>query len=53
MSRWPFLYLRYLAVPAKPVPLLLIVIFGFGLAFASFGGRSSTPTIPTFSSTTS
>jgi hypothetical protein len=43
MSRWPFLYLRYLAVPARPVPLVLVVIFSFGLTFASFGGLFALP----------
>jgi hypothetical protein len=31
----PLLYIRYLAVPARPVPLLMIVAFAFGLTLAS------------------
>lgn len=43
MSRWPLPYLRYLAVPARPVPLVLVVVFSVGLTFASFGGLLGLP----------
>lgn len=31
----PLLYIRYLAIPARPVPLLMIVAFAIGLTLAS------------------
>ncbi len=43
MSTWPLLYLRYLAVPARPAPLVLVVAFAFGLTFAIFGGLFALP----------
>jgi hypothetical protein len=43
MSMRPLLYIRYLGLPARPVPLLLIAVLAGGLALSSQAGLLGIP----------